>query len=212
VRATWGPGGEVAAQLALLGELSGQGGLTRGGYPKPRAAWRLLAMRPYEFADEWDVAVPPETVFDVLADPTTYPAWWKPVYIDVQTDGDVTRQHFKGRLPYHLHTTTRTVRKQRPAVIEGETGGDLRGRGIWTLTPTQDGTRVRFDWRVHADRPLLKALTPILRPALRWNHDWAIARAIEGLEPYARSRHERQGDPGDDRAEQSGDRSPHAVV
>jgi hypothetical protein len=47
---------------------------------------------------------------------------------------------------------------------------------------------VRFDWRVYADRPLLRALTPVLRPAFRWNHAWAIARAMEGLEPYARSR------------------------
>jgi hypothetical protein len=41
---------------------------------------------------------------------------------------------------------------------------------------------------VHADRPLLRALTPVLRPALRWNHAWAIARAREGLEPYAKRR------------------------
>jgi hypothetical protein len=101
--------------------------------------------------------------------------------------GKVTLQHFKGRLPYHLHTRTRTVRLERPRLIEGETEGDLRGRGIWTLTPTAAGTHVRFDWRVHADRPLLRALTPVLRPALRWNHAWAIARAREGLEPYARS-------------------------
>ena len=43
--------------------------------------------------------------------------------------GHVARQHFKGRLPYHLHTRTRTVRLERPHVIEGETDGDLRGRG-----------------------------------------------------------------------------------
>jgi Polyketide cyclase / dehydrase and lipid transport len=115
------------------------------------------------------------------------------VYIDVEAGpgpaavGKVTRQHFKGRLPYHLHTRTRTVRLERPRLIEGETDGDLRGRGLWTLTPTEAGTHVRFDWRVQADRPLLRALTPLLRPALRWNHAWAIARAREGLEPYARS-------------------------
>ena len=35
--------------------------------------------------------------------------------------------------------------------------GDLRGRGTWTLTETApNGTHVRFDWRVYADRPLLK--------------------------------------------------------
>ena len=47
---------------------------------------------------------------------------------------------------------------------------------------------MRFDWRVHADRPLLRVLTPVLRPAFRWNHAWAIARAVEGLEPYAQAR------------------------
>ena len=58
--------------------------------------------------------------------------------------------------------------------------------GVWTLQENADGTtHVRFDWQVHADRRLLKLLTPILRPALSWNHNWAIQRAIEGLEPYA---------------------------
>ncbi len=60
------------------------------------------------------------------------------------------------------------------------------------MTPTADGsTHVRFDWTVHADKPLLKVLTPVLRPLFRWNHDWAIERAKEGLEPYATTRSER---------------------
>ncbi len=66
--------------------------------------------------------------------------------------------------------------------------GDLRGRGLWTLTPTETGTHVRFDWSVFADKPVLHVLTPVLRPAFRWNHAWAIARAQEGLEPAARAR------------------------
>jgi hypothetical protein len=53
-------------------------------------------------------------------------------------------------------------------------------------TPSEAGTHVRFDWHVYADRKLLRVLTPILRPALAANHNWAIARAIDGLEPYAR--------------------------
>jgi mannose-6-phosphate isomerase-like protein (cupin superfamily)/uncharacterized protein YndB with AHSA1/START domain len=163
------------------------------------AAWlRALrggAGREYVFVDEWDVAAPREDVFDTLADARTYPRWWRPVYIGVETDGGPpavgkrTRQHFKGRLPYHLHTETETVRLERPHLIEGDTTGDLAGHGIWTLTERPGGgTRVRFDWRVVADRPLLKALTPVLRPALRWNHSWAIARAVEGLEPFVRAR------------------------
>ena len=144
----------------------------------------------YLFVDEWDVAAPPEAVFDALADARTYPTWWTPVYIDVDADGPpvlgkVSRQHFKGRLPYHLHTQSTITRLEPPHVVQGDVEGDLRGRGTWTLTPSPGGTHVRFDWQVFADRPLLRALTPVLRPAFRWNHAWAIKRAMEGLEPYA---------------------------
>jgi quercetin dioxygenase-like cupin family protein/uncharacterized protein YndB with AHSA1/START domain len=182
----------------------------RFGFPKPHSAARFVrdlgeaghAATPslrtqqrlaklldteYTFVDEWDVNARQEDVYDALADGTSYPRWWKRVYISAVEEGDYTVQHFKGRLPYHLHTRTRTVSAERPHRLHGETDGDLRGTGIWTLSPNADGsTHVRFDWTVHADRPLLRALTPFLRPALRWNHNWAIARAIEGLEPYVR--------------------------
>ena len=145
----------------------------------------------YLFVDEWDVAAPREAVFDALADARTYPRWWTPVYIDVDADGPpvlgkVSSQHFKGRLPYHLHTRSTITRLEWPHVVEGDVEGDLRGRGLWTLTEIPAGTHVRFDWRVFADRKLLRTLTPVLRPVFRWNHNWAIARAMEGLEPYAR--------------------------
>ncbi len=145
----------------------------------------------YLFLDEWDVGAPREAVFEALADARTYPSWWRPVYIGVEADGPAvvgaeSRQHFKGRLPYQLRTRSRIVRLERPHIIEADVDGDLRGHGRWTLMTTLAGTRVRFDWRVHADRRLLRVLTPVLRPAFRWNHDWAVARAIEGLEPYAR--------------------------
>jgi hypothetical protein len=40
---------------------------------------------------------------------------------------------------------------------------------------------------VFADKALLRLLTPVLRPAFRWNHSWAVERAKEGLEPYVRA-------------------------
>ena len=145
----------------------------------------------YVFVDEWDAAAPIEAVFDTLADGRTYPEWWRPVYIAVEADGpaavgQVSRQHFKGRLPYHLHTTSRIVELDPPTRLAADVAGDLRGRGVWTLTPNGSGTHVRFDWRVAADRPLLRVLTPVLRPLFRWNHNWAIARARDGLASYAR--------------------------
>lgn len=145
--------------------------------------------REYAFVDEWDVVAPTAAVYEALADTRTYPRWWRPVYLEVEADGPpavgaVSHQHFKGRLPYHLRTRSRITRLEPDRLIEAEVDGDLRGRGVWTVTPTDTGSHVRFEWTVHADRRLLRALSPLMRPALRANHAWAIARAIDGLEPY----------------------------
>lgn len=213
------PAGRTQAFLERLAEMCREGKITRIGFPHPvagaelvleygdtghaakpslraqRAVARLVIavahpMAPYVFVDEWDVAAPPEAVFDALADSHTYPRWWRRVYLDVESAGAVevgaeSRQHFKGRLPYHLHTRSVIAALDPPRRVTADVDGDLRGRGTWTLTPTTDGTHVRFDWQVHADRKLLRVLTPVLRPIFRWNHNWAIARAIDGLEPYA---------------------------
>jgi mannose-6-phosphate isomerase-like protein (cupin superfamily)/uncharacterized protein YndB with AHSA1/START domain len=183
------------AAARLVEDFAAEG---RATYPSLRVqralARRLLrTFRPYAFADEWDVDAPRAAVFAALADGESYPRWWRPVYLSVKSGGAPavgtrSSQHFKGRLPYHLHTNSVITRFEPSSVLEADVTGDLRGHGTWTLTDHIGGGRhVRFDWVVHADRPLLRALTPLLRPALRWNHAWAIARAVEGLEPYARS-------------------------
>ena len=89
----------------------------------------------YVFVDEWDVAAPTEAVFDALADARTYPDWWKPVYETVEADGppavgQVSRQHFKGRLP---STSTRPRRSS---------GSSRRAwsRATWRATCAEAGS------------------------------------------------------------------------
>src|SRR5205085_11326512 len=72
--------------------------------------WRPMASE-YVFIDEWDVDAPQEAVFAALADASTYPDWWKPVYKTVLVDGPpevgrISKQCFKGLLPYELNTTS----------------------------------------------------------------------------------------------------------
>jgi quercetin dioxygenase-like cupin family protein/uncharacterized protein YndB with AHSA1/START domain len=218
VRVQARPAGDTQAVLERLEQMCRDGRFNRFGYPRPVAGAQLMRdfattghatrpplgvqrafarvvlgasglMRPYVFVDQWDVAAPREAVFSAIADARTYPAWWRPVYIDVESDGPAelgkeSRQHFKGRLPYHLNTRSVITELEPPRTITAEVDGDLRGTGTWTLTAIATGTHVRFDWQVHADRRLLRALTPLLRPVFRWNHNWAIARAMEGLEPF----------------------------
>jgi uncharacterized protein YndB with AHSA1/START domain len=145
----------------------------------------------YVFHDEWDVDAPIEDVFATLADPSTYPLWWRPVYRNVVTRGRVgvghTSDHyFKGRLPYTLRMRAEMTEYDPPHRFAVEVDGDLRGTGVWTFAEHDGKTHVRWDWTVHADKPLLRVLTPLLRPLFRRNHPWAVARAREGLEPYVR--------------------------
>src|SRR5919197_734381 len=115
--------------------------------------------REYVFIDAWDVDAPIEAVFRALSDARTYPEWWKPVYLSVEADGPlrvghIAQERFKGRLPYELKTTSMIVRLEPPHELEVRVLGDLTGRGVWTLTPRDDGrVHVRFDWRGEADRP-----------------------------------------------------------
>jgi uncharacterized protein YndB with AHSA1/START domain len=145
----------------------------------------------YVFVDEWDVDAPRDRVFDALADARTYPDWWTPVYREVEADvppavGASSRQRFKATLPYTLTTVSTITALDPPDSFEVDVTGDLRGHGLWTLTDRDGRVHVRFDWRVHADRTLLRVLTPVLRPVFRWNHNVAIKAAMAGLEPYAR--------------------------
>ena len=145
----------------------------------------------YLFVDEWDVSAPIGAVFAALSDVETYPTWWTPTYLEARSDGPpgpgrVSQERFKARLPYTLSTTSRIVAWDPARRFEIEVTGDLRGHGAWSLSEREGGrVHVRFDWRVHADRALLRVLTPVLRPVFRWNHDQAIRRAMAGLEPYA---------------------------
>jgi uncharacterized protein YndB with AHSA1/START domain len=184
------PAGVQRALFAPFAALGRARGL-RARYPQYSEGVSEAPPGEYVFVDEWDVDAPAEAVFDALADATTYPQWWRPVYLDTTSDGPpglgrTSQQHFKGRLPYHLRTSSTITRYERPTAIGAEVVGDLRGRGLWTLTPRNGGTHVQFDWRVNAEKPIVRALTPVLRPLFRWNHAWAIARAQAGLEPYAR--------------------------
>lgn len=144
-----------------------------------------MGRREYVFHDEWEVDAPILAVFRALADATTYPTWWAPVYLSVEADGPlrvgrVTRERVKGRLFYELAVTSEIVRLEPPREYELVVAGDLSAHGLWRLAPLAGGYVQVCD----PSPSVLRLLAPLLR---RWDHRWAIRRAIEGLEPYARA-------------------------
>jgi hypothetical protein len=144
----------------------------------------------YNFVTRWSVLGTVNEVSDVLSDARELPRWWPAVYLAVEElePGDErgigrrVRLHTRGFLPYTLSWELRLVESRRPYGFTSEARGDLSGRGVWTLEAAGARTLVAFDWRVRAEKPLLRLLSPVFRPLLSANHRWAMDRGKESLE------------------------------
>ena len=59
----------------------------------------------------------------------------------------------------------------------------------WVLTPEPGGTDVLLDWNPVVEKPIVKRLSPILKPLFEWNHHWAMNLGEKQLTEYIRRRH-----------------------
>jgi hypothetical protein len=143
----------------------------------------------YHFVTHWRVKAPVEEVFDIISNPTDLTRWWPSVYLDVDELkrgdkkglGKIVALHTKGWLPYTLRWQFRIVESDAPRSFTLEAWGDFVGRGTWSLERDGDWTNVTYDWRIRAEKPLLRRLSPILKPFFAANHRWAMARGEESL-------------------------------
>ena len=143
----------------------------------------------YAFLTRWWMQASALEVYDVIADGESLPRWWPSVYLDVRTlelgselgTGRVTAVHTKGFLPYTLRWSFRVTEAVRPVRIALDAVGDFVGRGVWSFAENGGGTAIHLDWRLRAEKPLLRRLAFLLRPVFSANHRWAMARGEESL-------------------------------
>lgn len=143
----------------------------------------------YHFVTRWRVPGTCGEVADVLSDPLALPRWWPSVYLRVDQleppgpdgVGRRVRLHTKGWLPYTLIWELVTVEQFYPNRIVLDAFGDFVGRGIWTFVQDGPDVNVIYDWRIRAEKPLLRQLSWILRPVFEANHRWAMAQGEESL-------------------------------
>jgi len=143
----------------------------------------------YSFHTEWRALGTLQEVSEILEDPAELPRWWPSVYLEVETlaagdergVGRRARLHTRGWLPYTLRWELTVVESRSPRGFSIEATGDLAGDGRWTLEESGAWTVVAYDWRVRAEKPLLRVLSPLLRPVLAANHRWAMRKGEESL-------------------------------
>jgi uncharacterized protein YndB with AHSA1/START domain len=137
----------------------------------------------YHFITRWRVKGTAEEVFEILSAPLEYQRWWPSVYLMVrETAPGKVKLLTRGWLPYTLRWEATTSEVHRPDRIVVQASGDLDGRGIWSIVQNGLVTDVTFDWKLTSAKPLLRYLTPLVRPAFEANHRWAMEQGRKSLE------------------------------
>jgi hypothetical protein len=141
-----------------------------------------MAANEYNFATIWRVHSTPERVSKMLQDVCAFPRWWPDVYIEVnEIETGVYSLLTKGWLPYRLRWCAKEVESNYPYGFSIQAWGDLEGRGVWTFGPDGEYTEIRYDWTVIARKPILRFLSPLLKPVFEANHRWAMRRGEEAI-------------------------------
>jgi hypothetical protein len=170
---------------------------------------RAMGCNDYHFLSRWRVEGTIAEVAAISRDIADVLRWWPAVYLGLQQvePGDenrvglVVKLFTRGWLPYRLRWYARVVEVDYPRRFVIEAWGDLVGRGVCTLEQKGAWTVVTYDWRVRAEKPLLRALSCLLRPLFALNHRWAMATGERSLQREVARRHAAQ-------LEEAGSQSP----
>lgn len=161
-----------------------------------------MAANDYHFMTHWNLKARQDEIIAIFNDAESLPRWWPSVYLEARVlapgDGDGIGKrvdlYTKGWLPYTLRwrfVVTEILPDGSTLVAEG----DFVGRGIWTFVQNGEWVEVTYDWKIEANKPLLKYLSFALRPIFARNHRWAMERGERSLELELRRRAGESGVP-----------------
>lgn len=147
-----------------------------------------MATNEYHFITEWRVQGTLQEVANIIGDAKDLKRWWPSVYLDVKVLekgdevglGKVVDLYTKGWLPYTLRWQFR-VTEVRNDGFTLVAQGDFEGRGIWTFKQGDPWVDVTYDWKISAEKPLLRYFSFLMKPIFSANHRWAMAKGEESL-------------------------------
>lgn len=136
----------------------------------------------------WLVKSAIEEVSTIIGDATDLVRWWPSVYLDVKVLepgderglGKVVSLYTKGWLPYTLRWDFRVTEVRNGGFTLVATG-DFEGRGIWTFEQDGPWVNITYDWKIKAEKPLLRYFSFVMKPIFSANHRWAMAKGEESL-------------------------------
>jgi Polyketide cyclase / dehydrase and lipid transport len=144
----------------------------------------------YHFITNWKVRATQKEVYDIISDNESLAQWWPSVYLDVITTspgdensiGKRVSLYTKGFLPYTLKWNFVVSENVKYSTIAIRAFGDFAGRGIWKFEQQGDDCLITFDWKLEAEKPLLRYLSFLMKPLFSANHLWAMKKGLQSLE------------------------------
>ena len=148
-----------------------------------------LAANEYAFVNRWRLPATIEEVADILDEPSGFGRWWPAAWLDYRlvdaggADGIGRRFRYrvKGWLPYSLNLEFTIASINSPYGFEVDAIGDLVGHGRWTLAQQGPKASVAYEWRVRAEYPLVRVLSPLFKPVFRSNHFWVMRQGAHSM-------------------------------
>jgi uncharacterized protein YndB with AHSA1/START domain len=145
-------------------------------------------MAEYCFLTTWLLEAERERVWDAIYESERWPEWWHGVLeADKIEEGDEDgvgqygRYVWKSKLPYKLEFFVRTMKVEKPHLLEGNAEGELTGVGRWRLFERDGVTAALYEWNVSTTRAWMNLLSPVARPIFAVNHDYVMRNGGHGL-------------------------------
>ena len=124
----------------------------------------------FRFEESWEIPnATVEEVYHVLARGELLPRWWKGVYLEAHKLSENPRaESRRPSPPTSCNFIVEAVELTPDRKSAVKTIGDFEG--LWSAMLSQWGSGVHVDlvWQATVVRPILKFLTPLLRPAFAW--------------------------------------------
>jgi hypothetical protein len=156
----------------------------------------IMPSNEYHFVTRWRLQATIEEIAQILGDATDLPRWWPSVYLavrelepgDARGLGKLIDLYTKGWLPYTLRWQF-CVSEVGASSITLQASGDFVGRGIWSFEQDGEWATVTYDWKISADKPLLRYLSFLMKPIFAANHHWAMNQGQRSLRLELARRH-----------------------
>ncbi|AFZ27193.1 Polyketide cyclase / dehydrase and lipid transport [Cylindrospermum stagnale PCC 7417] len=145
-------------------------------------------MTDYCFVTTWVIDAPIERVWEEIIHSERWTNWWKYVesVVDTEPSEDsgtekIQRITWTTPLFYKLVFDTQLTRIEPPNLLALVAKGDVDGVGLWELESVEQGTLVRYTWKVKTTKVWMNILAVFIKPLMEWNHNTIMQQGGEAL-------------------------------